>query len=148
MGRINIRVINSNSLYNAFRSVRHGNKPPSVRRRLVYCDILQPFRLVSLEILIAQHIDGLIIYTVPVSTFRLWIGTALFLIIRNRITHPQRIGKACHFLVIVCSISANSLRIGITVFKEMQITHILVHLPVEQLETFAPILGVFDCLAL
>ena len=32
--------------------------------------------------------------------------------------------------------------------KEMQITHILVHLPVEQLETFAPILGVFYCLAL
>ena len=148
MGRINIRIINSNSLYNTFRPVRHGNKPPSVRCCLVYRDILQPFRLVSLEILIPQYIDGLIIYTVPVSTFRLWIGTAFFLIIRNRITHPQRICKARHFLVIACSISANSLRIGITVLKEMQITRILVHFPVKQLETFAPVLGVFDCLAL
>ena len=148
MGRINIRIINSNSLYNAFRSVRHGNKPPSVRCRLVYRDILQPFRLVSLEIFISQYIDGLIIYTVPVSTFRLWIGTAFFLIIRNRITHPQCICKACYFLVIICSISANSLRIGITVFKEMQVTRVLVHLPVEQLETFAPVLGVFDSLGL
>ena len=121
VGRINIRIINSNSLYNAFRSVRHGNKPPSIRCRLVYRDILQPFRLVSLKILISQYIDGLIIYTIPVSTFRLWIRTALFLIIRNRITHPQRICKARHFLVTICSISANSLRIGITVFKEIQV---------------------------
>ena len=148
MGRVNIRVINSNSLYNAFRSVRHGNKPPSVRRRLVYCDILQPFRLVSLEIFISQYINGLIIYTVPVSTFRLWIGTAFFLIIRNRITHPQCICKPRYFLIIARSVSTNSLRISITVLKEMQITCILVHFPVKQLETFAPVLGVFDCLGL
>ena len=38
--------------------------------------------------------------------------------------------------------------IGITVFKEMQVTRVLVHLPVEQLETFAPVLGVFDSLGL
>ena len=110
--------------------------------------MLQPFRLVSLEIFISQYIDGLIIYTVPVSTFRLWIGTAFFLIIRNRITHPQCICKTRYFLIIVCSVSTNSLRISITVLKEMQITCILVHFPVKQLETFAPVLGVFDCLGL